>query len=784
MTHLTLPITGMHCASCAANITRKLTRLPGVHAISVSFATERAHVEFDETKVSIEDMNAEISKLGYRFITTVDGEKELRANTPKGGEVFKPEASANNAHDHREHHMGGSKAEKLKTLARMRLRSALVFPIALALFVTMVWDSFVMATGQDWFQFAFMDDELANKVLLIIATVVLFWAGQDFIKAAGRFFRYFAADMDSLVGIGTMTAYFFSAFITIFPEQAEAIGLPMKSEFASAVIIIGFIIFGKYLETRSKLRTGEALEKLIGLQAKEAIVERKGKEVKVPLSEVRVGDVVIVKPGGKVPVDGKIIAGESSIDESMLTGESMPVYKRVGDSITSGTINKSGHLKFEATAVGEATALQQIVKLVEAAQDSKAPIEALADKISTVFVPAVVVIAVLALLIWLTAGSYAYGFADAFALGIEAFVGILVIACPCALGLATPTAIIVGTGKGAGQGILIKDATSLEVLYKTKALVFDKTGTLTSGQPSVQAIEIMGAIDSQELLTLAASLEKLSEHPLGEAIVHHAETEKLKLSEVNNFLSYEGKGVKGIIAGKEIIIGNLTLLDSLGIETDEVESVVTKLSAKAQTSVIVVINKEVAGVIGIADSIKPEAKTIVKSLQKMGLEVVMLTGDNKRTATAVAEEIGIKVVVSGVLPGEKAGKIKELQDRYRMVAMVGDGVNDAPALTQANVGIAMGTGTDVAIESASVTLLRGDLRKLLAAIRLSRYTMRTVKQNLFWAFIFNVIGIPLAAGVFYPIGKVMLRPEFAGAAMAFSSVLVVSNSLRLKATAI
>ncbi|HEY0964378.1 MAG TPA: copper-translocating P-type ATPase, partial [Candidatus Paceibacterota bacterium] len=536
---------------------------------------------------------------------------------------------------------------------------------------------------------------------------------------------------------------------------------------------------GKFLEAQSKIKTGDAIEKLLNLQAKTALVVRGGKEVEVSVNEVKHGDTIVVKPGAKIPVDGVIIQGESFIDESMVTGEPMPVQKKVGDTIVSGTLNTSGAFMFNATKVGAETLLAQIIKMVEDAQGSKAPIQALADRISSVFVPVVLVLAFLTLGVWLTVGTQFLGFSQALSYGLVSFVGILVIACPCALGLATPTAIIVGVGKGAKEGILIKDAATLEKLHNVDTVVVDKTGTITKGKPTLVDIKNLSGGNDDHLVTILASLEKKSEHPIANAIVQYAEEKQMMLQEVSQFEGIQGKGLKGVVDGTEYFAGNVTLINDLNIPFDATS--LNDFTAHGKTPVILASNDRVLGFVMVADEIKEESKQAIADLHALGIKVVMLTGDDERAAGYMASLVGIDDVVAHVLPHDKLEKIKELQSQGRIVAMAGDGVNDAPALAQADVGIAMGTGTDVAIESAGITLLGGDISKLVKAIKLSKVTMLGIKQNLFWAFIYNIVGIPLAAGVFYPIFGWLLNPVFAGFAMAMSSVSVVANSLRIKA---
>jgi Cu2+-exporting ATPase/Cu+-exporting ATPase len=544
------------------------------------------------------------------------------------------------------------------------------------------------------------------------------------------------------------------------------------------IVVITFIALGKYLEARSKIKTGDAIEKLLNLQAKTALVIRDGEEIEIGVDEVKHGDSLIIKPGAKIPVDGIIAEGASFVDESMVTGEPMPAQKKINDSVVAGTLNTNGSFTFKATKVGSETLLAQIIKMVEEAQGSKAPIQALADKISSVFVPIVLVIAFVTLGLWLLVGTGPLGFSQALSFGLVSFVGVLVIACPCALGLATPTAIIVGVGKGAKEGILIKDAATLEKLHKVDTVVVDKTGTITIGKPTLVDIQTVSNLNDNELVSIIASLEKKSEHPIAHAIVNYAKEENLILEDVSKFEGIQGKGLKGSINGIEYFVGNIKIVEDLGIAFDYAK--IEQFTLQGKTPVILAIKEKVLGFVMVSDEIKSESKQAVADLHKLGIKVVMLTGDDEKAAKYIASLVGIDDVVAHVLPQDKLTKIKELQLQGKVVAMAGDGVNDAPALAQADVGIAMGTGTDVAIESAGITLIGGDISKLVKAINLSRVTMRGIKQNLFWAFFYNIIGIPLAAGLFYPIFGWLLNPVFAGLAMAFSSVSVVSNSLRIK----
>ncbi len=760
----TLKIKGMHCASCASIIEKKVSKLDGVGQVNVNFSTEKVGIEFDDKKISIKQMNDEIEKLGYSFIEPMD-----TAGHQRGGS----DGMRHEGMDHSEHlGFNQSMDEKNKELMDMKGKTQFVLPIALMVFVLMMWD----ISSKIFVSIPILPipTSIFNTISMILATIVLFWIGQPFLQGVIRFVKYRVANMDTLIGIGTLTAYIYSVIVTLFPAVALALKLPEYTYFDVTIVVIGFVIFGKYLEARSKLQTGLAIEKLLGLQAKTALVFRDGKEIEIPISEVKVEEVVVVKPGAKIPVDGVIIEGSTSIDESMITGESIPVDKKVGELVVGATINKQGNFRFSATKVGSDTLLSQIIKMVEEAQGSKAPIQALADKISSVFVPIVLGISILTLILWLTVGTTFLGFSLALSYGILSFVGILVIACPCALGLATPTAIIVGVGKGAEYGILIKNAEALEKLSRVDTVVLDKTGTITKGKPEVTDVIILNKeFSEKQILQFAGSVEKLSEHPLAEAVVDRAKSSGVELLKVENFSALEGVGVIGEIDGKVIYVHKPDITNG---EDDQI----IELQGQGKTVVIVEVDSQKIGLIALSDTIKDGAKEAIAKLHKSGIKVVMLTGDNHLAAQYIAKQAGIDDVISEVMPAEKSEKIKELQTAGAKVAMVGDGINDAPALVQADVGIAMATGTDIAIESAGITLLHGDLNKLSQAFVLSRSTMRTIKQNLFWAFIYNVIGIPVAAGLLYPIWGIILNPVFAGLAMAGSSVSVVTNSLRLK----
>lgn len=750
----------MHCASCSSIIEKTFKKTEGVHSAEVNYGTETAKVSFDEAKTNPHDLSKRIEPLGYSL--------ELPSTAEKMG-MSESEHAA---------HLGlnQSKKEKLAEVADMRTKVLSAIPLAIFAAFVMGWDIFAQYGVVS--EMSYGVKEFFHHLLPLMATYTLFVVGKPYLLGFYRFLRYGKANMDTLIGIGTVAAFLYSAAVTALEETLRPFINVEYQYYDVTIVVITFIALGKYLEARSKIKTGDAIEKLLNLQAKTALVIRGGKEVEVSVHEVKYGDLIIVKPGAKIPVDGVITDGSSFVDESMVTGESMPVQKKISDSVVSGTINTSGSFTFKATKVGSETLLAQIIKMVEDAQGSKAPIQALADKISSIFVPIVLVIAFLTLLAWLIVGSQYLEFSQALSFGLVSFVGILVIACPCALGLATPTAIIVGVGKGAKEGILIKDAATLEKLHMVDTVIVDKTGTITIGKPTLVDIQNLSTLKNDDLVSILASLEKKSEHPIARAIVNYAQEKKILVSDASNFEGIEGKGLKGSIKGLEYFVGNAKLMKELGVAFDA--SKIEQFTTQGKTPVILATTEKVLGFVMVADEIKPESKQAVANLHKLGIKVVMLTGDDEKAAKYMASLVGIDDVVAHVLPQDKLAKIKELQSQGRVVAMAGDGVNDAPALAQADVGIAMGTGTDVAIESAGITLLGGDISKLVKAIRLSKITMRGIKQNLFWAFIYNIVGIPLAAGALYPVFGWLLSPVFAGFAMAMSSVSVVSNSLRIK----
>ncbi len=758
-TQIELQVKGMHCASCSSIITRKIKKMPGVHSVAVNVATDQATVGYDDSVVSLHDMNGVLEPLGYEFSTPTG----MGTTTTAAG-LTTPATDA----------LAQSRVEKQLELERMKAHVEFVVPITLLIFFLMLWD--VAARAIPFVPNLPLPMSVLNTISFVIASVVLFWIGMPFIRAVGRGIMYRVANMDTLIGIGTVTAYLYSSVVLLFPGLTAQLWLPEAVYFDVTIVVIGFVTLGKYLEARSKLQTGEAIEKLLTLQAKTALVLRDGVEHEVPIETVAVGDLLVVKPGAKVPVDGVITEGESAVDTAMVTGEPVPKDVGPGDRVIGATINTHGHLIIRATGVGADTLLSQIVALVVTAQGSKAPIQGLADRISAIFVPIVLGIAVSALVLWLVIGTAFVGFTQALSFGLLAFVGVLVIACPCALGLATPTAIIVGVGKGAENGILIKNAESLERLHAVTAVVFDKTGTITSGQPTVtQVISLHKNTTDDEVLQLAASLEKKSQHPLALAIINKAEEARVALVPIKSFSETEGVGVSGTHAGVAIAVRKPSKADSKLSQIHELEST-------GKTVVVVTADGAPVGVIAISDLIKPSAVAMLKRLHALKLRTILLTGDNEQAAQHIGAQIGVDRVIAHVLPQDKAHIITQLQKSGEVVAMVGDGINDAPALTQADVGIAMASGTDIAIESSDITLLGGDIAKVPQAIALSKATIRTIKQNLFWAFAYNVIGIPLAAGLFYPLLGIILNPVFAGMAMALSSVSVVTNSLLLKHT--
>jgi len=803
-------ITGMTCTTCASTIEKVLSQTPGVEQADVNFASEKASIKYDPTKVDLAKIRASVSELGYgiavkKSIFPVGGMtcascvarvEEALSSVP--GVIS---ASVNLASEKAtvEYLEGtqladmkravkdagyelGAEAQALEDVTTAVQRE--VRALRNRFIVAAVLAAAIMALG--W------GPSFVGKSYLLwaLATPVQFWAGLRFYRGAWGALKHKTSDMNTLIAVGTSVAYFYSMIAVIFPGLFATGILESHLYFDTSAMIITLILLGRFLEARAKGRASEALKKLIGMQPKTAMVVREGEQREISVEDVRVGDLILVRPGESVPVDGIVRHGYSSIDESVITGESIPVEKKVGDEVIGATINKTGSFQFEATKVGKETTLARIVRMVEEAQGSKAPIQRFADVIASYFVPAVIGIAIITFVVW-----YFVGPAPALTFALLNFVAVLVIACPCALGLATPTAIIVGTGKGAEHGILISNGEALERAHQINTVLLDKTGTLTRGEPVVTDVAAASFSSPEEVLRLAASAEHSSEHPLGEAVVKAALDKKLELSPSSDFNAIPGQGVEALVEGKKLLLGNLKFMEERGLSLHGLEKKATEFLEGGKTVMFLGLDTRVAGIIALADTLKPGAREAVQTLRKMGIEPAMLTGDNRRTAEAIARESGIGRVLAEVLPEHKAGEVKKLQEEGKVVAMVGDGINDAPALAQADIGIAIGTGTDVAMETGDITLISGDLMGVVTAIYLSKRTMRTIKQNLFWAFAYNTALIPVAAGVLYlAFGKTgvpsglhfilgeygFLNPMLAAAAMAASSVTVVSNSLRLR----
>jgi len=779
-----LPLTGMSCASCANTIEKALGKAPGVSKASVNFATRTATVRYDAAATSPKKLVDVVRSTGYDAVLPESSAAPAAARAgidhampgmtaaehaamPAGHAM--PAEVGETGEDHSAH-MHVNTDEQTVLLRKVIVGAVLSVPVLVI----------AMSHGK----IAFLNQPWINWLQLALTTPVVVWCGSQFYRMAWIGLKHFRANMDSLVALGTGTAFLYSIAATVWPgffavAQDSTMGgmamVPVYYEAAAVIIVL--VLLGKLFEARATGNTSAAIRRLIGLQARTARVVRAGQEQDIPVEQVVVGDTVIVRPGEKIPVDGKVESGDSAIDESMLTGESVPVEKKSGDAIFGSTMNTTGALTFRATKVGKDTALQQIVRLVQEAQGNKAPIARLADTISGYFTPVVLGIALVTFVVW-----YFVAPADTrLSMALLTFVSVLIIACPCALGLATPTAIMVGTGRGAEHGILIKGGEALETAHKLTAIILDKTGTITQGKPALTDVRALPGIAEADLVRLAASAERRSEHPLAAAIVQGAKARGLTLAEPTAFKAVVGNGIEATVDGRPVLVGKRGLLDDRGMDTSALDALAGELAAAGKTPMYVAIDGTPAGLIAVADGVKPESKAAIEQMQKMGLRVTMITGDNARTAAAVAKEVGIApdLVFAEVLPANKADHVKKLQAEGLVVGMVGDGINDAPALAQADIGLAMGTGTDVAIEASDITLIRGDLRSVPEAIALSRATMRTIKQNLFWAFIYNAMGIPIAAGVLFPFTGWLLSPIIASAAMAFSSVSVVLNSLRL-----
>ncbi len=801
-----LKIEGMTCSACAKSIERVSKKLPGVYDASVNFATEKLNINYDESKIKLSDIQSAVEKAGYKIVVQTTNKtlkiegmtcsacaKNIERTTRKLNGVvesnvnfatekltisFEPslvrtadikkaieKAGYKASEDESNVDADKEKKEKeIKSLWNRFLISA-IFGVPLLL-IAMV--PMIITLPEAINPMMHMETYAILQLLLVLP--IMYTGKKYFIVGFKSLFRL-SPNMDSLISIGTSAAFLYSLFAVF--EITIMGNMDYEMYFESAGVILTLITLGKYLESVTKGKTSEAIKKLMGLAPKTAMIIRGNKEIEIPIDEVEVGDIVVVKPGEKMPVDGEVIDGTTSVDESMLTGESMPVEKSIGHNIIGASINKNGSIKYKATKVGKDTALSQIITLVENAQGSKAPIAAMADVISGYFVPVVIGLALVSSLAWFLSGETAV-----FSLTI--FISVLVIACPCALGLATPTAIMVGTGKGAEYGVLIKSGTALETAHKIQTIVFDKTGTLTQGKPKVTDIVTLEGADQEFLLQIAASAEKGSEHPLGEAIVKDAEEKSLELKKVDSFKAIPGYGIEVSIDGNKIILGNRRLMIESEISLEELEDVSNRLAEEGKTPMYIAIENKLSGIIAVADTVKENSKKAIERLHSMGIEVAMITGDNKRTAAAIGRQVGIDRIYAEVLPEDKANEVKKLQAEGKKVAMVGDGINDAPALAQADIGIAIGSGTDVAIESADIVLMRSDLTDVPTALQLSKETITNIKQNLFWAFGYNALGIPVAMGVLHLFGGPLLNPIIAALAMSFSSVSVLTNALRLK----
>lgn len=744
-----MKVGGMTCASCSKAVERVVKKLDGVESVSVNIATEKASINYDSSKVRLSQIKKAITKAGYEPL-----DDEARKNVAEDEDKIRKE-------------------KEMKSLFQ-KFIVAIVF--AIPLFYIAMGPMIIKPLGP-WPVPEIinpMTNTLNFALIQLILVIPIMIAGYKFYINGFKSLVHLSPNMDTLVAIGTSAAFIYSLYTTYQIASGHVMEMhDHQLYFESAGIIIALILLGKYLESRSKGRTSEAIKKLMGLQPKTAIVLMDGKEVETLIEEVEVGDIILVKPGSKIPVDGIVINGYTSVDESMLTGESLPVEKKVGDLVTGASINKNGTIQFEAKKVGSDTALAQIIKLVEDAQGEKAPIAKLADVVSGYFVPTVIAIALISSVLWYFVGGKDLVFA------LTIFISVLVIACPCALGLATPTAIMVGTGKGAENGILIKGGEALESTHKIQTIVFDKTGTITEGKPKVTDI-VVNNIDEDYLIKLASSAEKGSEHPLGEAIVKYGEEKGIEVVKVDDFKAIPGFGIQVKIDGKIVILGNKKLMLNKEVEFEGLAEKSDELAAQGKTPMYIAIDGKLAGIIAVADVVKESSKKAIDKLHSMGIKVAMLTGDNVKTANAIAKQVGIDVVLAEVLPEDKSNEVEKLQSQGKFVAMVGDGINDAPALAKADIGIAIGSGTDVAIESADIVLMKSDLMDVPAAIKLSDETIKNIKQNLFWAFGYNTIGIPVAAGLLYIFGGPLLNPMIAAAAMSLSSVSVVTNALRLK----
>ncbi|KPI51101.1 ATPase [Clostridioides difficile] len=743
-----MKIDGMTCAACAKAVERVVKKLDGVENISVNIATDKANIDYNPSKVKLSQIKAAIEKAGYKPIEEVRDKVDVDED----------------------------KLRKEKEMKSLFVKFIVAIVFAVPLFYIAMGPMIIKPIGPWPLPEIInpMTNTLNYALIQLILVIPVMIAGYKFYINGFKALFSLSPNMDSLVAIGTLAAFLYSLYTTIQIANGQIQGMHHHQlYYESAGIIIALILLGKYLESKSKGKTSEAIKKLMGLQPKTAIVLVDGKEVETPIEEVGIGDIILVKPGTKIPVDGVVIEGYTSVDESMLTGESIPVEKNVGSKVTGASINKNGVIKFKAEKIGGDTALAQIIKLVEDAQGTKAPIAKLADTVSGYFVPIVIAIAVVASLLWFLVGGKDIIFV------LTIFISVLVIACPCALGLATPTAIMVGTGKGAENGILIKGGEALESAHKVNTVIFDKTGTITEGKPKVTDI-VLNNVEEEYLIKIASSAEKGSEHPLGEAIVRYGEEENIKLEKVDDFKAIPGAGIQVIINKENILLGNKKLMNDNNILLEDLEEKSNELASQGKTPMYIAVDGKLAGIIAVADVVKESSKKAIEILHDMGIKVAMVTGDNVKTANAIASQVGIDMVLAEVLPEDKSKEVEKLQNQGNFVAMVGDGINDAPALAKANIGIAIGSGTDVAIESADIVLMKSDLMDVPTAIKLSHETIKNIKQNLFWAFGYNTIGIPVAAGLLYIFGGPLLNPMIAAAAMSLSSVSVVSNALRLK----